>query len=56
MSRLTKKKQTNKQQNAQADLSLRWAHRSLCWLCHEAAHIRVKMVRIIQTYWHILSS
>ena len=23
--------------NAQADLSLRWAH-SYCWFCHEAAH------------------
>ena len=21
--------------NAQADLSLRWAHRSFCWFCHE---------------------
>ena len=25
--------------DAQADLSLRWTHRSFCWLCHEAAHI-----------------
>ena len=24
---------------AQADLSLRWAHMSLCWFCHEAAQI-----------------
>ena len=24
---------------AQADLSLRWAQRSFCWFCHEAAHI-----------------
>ena len=24
---------------AQADLSLRWAHRSFCWFCHAAAHI-----------------
>ena len=23
---------------AQADLSLRWAHMSFCWFCHEAAH------------------
>ena len=22
-----------------ADLSLRWAHMSFCWFCHEAAHI-----------------
>ena len=25
--------------DVQADLSLRWAHRSFCWLCHEAAHL-----------------
>ena len=24
---------------AQADLSLRWAHRSFCWFCHAAAQI-----------------
>ena len=22
-----------------ADLSLRWAHRSFCWFCHETAHV-----------------
>ena len=25
--------------DAQADLSLRWAHRSFCWFCHEAADL-----------------
>ena len=25
--------------DAQADLSLRWTHRSFCWFCHAAAHI-----------------
>ena len=25
--------------DAQADLSLRWAYRSFCWFCHEAAHL-----------------
>ena len=25
--------------DAQADLSLRWAHRSFCWFRHEAARI-----------------
>ena len=25
--------------DAQADLSLRWAHRSACWFYHDAAHI-----------------
>ena len=24
--------------NAQAHLSLRWAHMPFCWFCHEAAH------------------
>ena len=24
--------------DAQADLSLRWAHRSFCWFCHAVAH------------------
>ena len=30
--------------NAQADLSLRWAHRSFCWFCHAAAHMFVPVV------------
>ena len=25
--------------DAQADLSLHWAHRSFCWFCHAAAHL-----------------
>ena len=25
--------------DAQADPSLRWAHMSFCWFCHDAAHI-----------------
>ena len=25
--------------DAQADLSLRWAHLPFCWLCHEAAYL-----------------
>ena len=27
--------------DAQADLSLHWAHRSFCWFRHEAAHIKL---------------
>ena len=27
--------------DGQADLSLRWAHMSFCWFCHEAAHLNV---------------
>ena len=26
--------------DAEADLSLRWAHMPICWFCHEATHIR----------------
>ena len=26
--------------DAQADLSLRWAHIPFCWFCHEAAQIK----------------
>ena len=26
--------------DAQADLSLRWAHMPFCWFCHEAAHFK----------------
>ena len=26
--------------DAQADLSLHWVHMSVCWLCHEVAHIK----------------
>ena len=29
---------------AQADLSLRWAHRSFCWVCHEAANICISLL------------
>ena len=25
--------------DAQADLSIVWAHMQLCWFCHETAHI-----------------
>ena len=32
--------------NAQADLSLRWAHRSFCWFCHAAAQCCLKAVCI----------
>ena len=28
--------------DAQADLSLRWAHSSFCWFCHEVAHVTGK--------------
>ena len=28
-------------EDAQADLSLHWAHRSFCWFCHAVAHFRM---------------
>ena len=31
--------------DAQADLSLRWAHMPLCWFCHEAAQIKQSAVK-----------
>ena len=33
--------------DAQADLSLRWAHRSFCWFCHAVAHF---------SYWNHFSN
>ena len=27
--------------DAQADMSLRWAHMPLCWFCHETAHLLI---------------
>ena len=27
--------------DAQADLSLRWAHMPFCWFCHDAAHLSI---------------
>ena len=30
--------------DAQADLSLRWAHRSFCWFCHETTHFKTTAV------------
>ena len=29
--------------DAQADLRLRWVHRSLCWFCHEAVHLSLQL-------------
>ena len=34
--------------DAQADLSLRWAHRSFCWFCHVAA----QLMNFIDTAYH----
>ena len=44
--------------DAQADLSLRWAHMPFCWFCHEATHLNfyinlhvdIHKVLIIQQY------
>ena len=51
--------------DAQADLSLRWAHRSFCWFCHEAEKIDLHffwshfksnyiMLRCFQSYFPFL--
>ena len=32
---------------AQADLSLRWAHRSFCWFCHAAAHVSTPWLMLL---------
>ena len=31
--------------DAQADLSLRWAHNQFCWFCHEAAQLSLQWQR-----------
>ena len=37
--------------DAQADLSLRWAHRLFCWFCHAAAHLHFwHLHRLLYTY------
>ena len=37
--------------DAQADLSLRWAHMPFPWFCHEAAHLSLS-VRLYASYLH----
>ena len=32
--------------DAQADLSLHWAHMAYCWFCHEVAHCTVNVSRL----------
>ena len=38
--------------NAQADLSLCWAHMPFCWFCHEVAHILYAMDVLSMDLWH----
>ena len=40
--------------NAQADLRLRWVHRSFCWFCHEAVHMYISANNIDHTEAHLL--
>ena len=40
--------------DAQADLSLRWAHMSFCWFCHGGAHLlplKTHISLLIHTVW-----
>ena len=34
--------------DAKADPSLRWAHRSFCWFCHEAAQMLVFLMFLLK--------
>ena len=36
--------------DAQADLSLCWAHRSFCWFCYEAAHFIQWFIRFLHCF------
>ena len=36
--------------DAQADLSLRWAHMPFCWFCHEAAQVFSTVKMLLQTF------
>ena len=41
--------------NAQADMSLRWAHRSFCWFCRAAVHLLYfGLSHLRQQYWFLL--
>ena len=33
--------------DAQADLSLRWVHRSFCWFCHAVAHFQFEACSVV---------
>ena len=33
--------------DAQADLSLHWAHRSFCWFCHAVAQISTSLLFVL---------
>ena len=37
--------------DAQADLSLRWAHMPFGWFCHEAAHISLILTVVMKLIW-----
>ena len=36
--------------HTQADLSLRWAHRSFCWFCHEKAQIQFFLLYTVRLF------
>ena len=40
--------------NAQADLSLRWAHMPFCWFCHEEAHIHTYELKPNVAFHHLV--
>ena len=41
--------------DAQADLSLRWAHMPLCWFCHKAARMKLVELKFLKDFhWRLL--
>ena len=40
--------------DAQADLILRWAHKSFCWFCHAQAHLIFILAISVVRFWNFL--
>ena len=37
--------------DAQADMSLCWAHMPFCWFCHEVAHLMFFVIVMVKLFW-----
>ena len=46
------KRMPKRKADAQADLSLRWAHVPFCWFCHDAAHL-FSFFSVCQLHVHV---
>ena len=42
--------------DAQADLSLRWVHMSICWFCHAAAQVLTLFIIIVQIHLFLMQN